>query len=146
MPELRPLQAQFDLGGITLRTVSLRGHTQGSAGFLLEEEKALFSGDGLIYNVWMQMEESSSLQEYRTTLKNLQTVRPYFERIWSGHSTEALDAGHLDRVTSLLDAVIKAPFGFPNPPDEPPGIVADGEACRITYRLDNIKTNTLKKE
>ena len=92
------------------------------------------------------MEESSSLQEYRTTLKNLQTVRPYFERIWPGHSTEALDAGHLDRVTSLLDAVIKAPFGFPNPPDEPPGIVADGEACRITYRLDNIKTNTLKKE
>ena len=146
VPEIRPLQAQFDLGGLTLRTVSLRGHTQGSAGFLLEEEKVLFSGDGLIYNVWMQMEESTSLEEYRTTLKNLQVFRPCFERIWTGHGTVALDAGHLDRVTNLLDAVIEAPFGVPTPPDQPPGIIADGEACQITYRLDNIETETRRKE
>ncbi len=145
VPELRPLPAQIDLGGLTLRTVSLRGHTQGSTGFLLEKEKALFSGDGLIYNVWMQLEESSSLREYRTTLENLQTIRPLFERIWTGHGTGALDAGHLERATRLLDAVVEAPFGSPTPPDDPPGIVADGEACRITYRKDKIETNTQKQ-
>ena len=94
----------------------------------------------------MQMEESTSLEEYRTTLKNLQIFRPCFERIWTGHGTGALDAGHLDRVTNLLDAVIEAPFGVPTPPDQPPGIIADGEACQITYRLDNIETETRKKE
>ena len=138
IPKLLPLPSQIDLGGLTLRTVSLRGHTQGSVGFLLEEEKVLFSGDGLGYNIWMQLEESSSLQEYRKTLEKLQTIRPYFEKIWTGHSTEALEAGHLDRVISLLDAVIATPFGSPNPLDEPPGIVADGEGCKITYSKDKL--------
>ena len=138
IPKLLPLPARIDLGGLTLSTVPLCGHTQGSTGFLVEEEKVLLSGDGLISNVWMQLDESSSLSEYRKTLENLQTFRPCFERIWTGHGIESLDASHLDRVISLLDTVIEAPFGYPNPSDEPPGIVADGAGCKITYRMDKI--------
>jgi len=132
-PELRPLPESFDLGGRTLRTVNLQGHTPGSTGFLLEEERVLFSGDGLIYNVWMQLDESSTLQEYRSVLEKLRTLQPRFDAIWTGHAQDALPPEHLDRVLRLLDRVLEAPFGIPNPPDEPPGRIADGENCRITY-------------
>ena len=138
LPELRPLPETFDLGGRTLRTVDLHGHTQGSVGYLLEEEHILFSGDGLIYNVWMQLEESSSLREYRTVLTALRSLRPRFDRLWTGHGPEALGADHLERVLALLDEVIETPFGRPNPPDEPPGLIADGENCQITYRKERI--------
>lgn len=138
IPELKPLPKSIDLGGRCLRVVDLHGHTPGSVGFLLEEERILFSGDGLIYNVWMQLDESSSLREYRTVLKNLRPLASSFDKIWTGHGPEALPAAHLENVIALLDKILQEPFGVPNPPDEPPGLIADGEGCRITYRMEKI--------
>lgn len=141
MPELLPMQPVFDLGGRKLRVVDLHGHTQGSVGFLLEEEKTLFSGDGLIYNVWMQLAESSDLAEYRKTLEALRPLRPLFDELRTGHGVEALPAEHLENVIDLVDRVMEKPFGVPTPPDEPPGFRADGTDCQITYRKDNLGTN-----
>lgn len=141
MPKLKALPESFDLGGRTLRVVDLHGHTAGSVGYLLEEEKILFSGDGLIYNVWMQLEESTTLREYRTTLEALRSIRPCFNSLWTGHGTKALDAEHLERVIALVDKVIESPFGVPNPSSEPPGVIADGVDCQITYRKDKIERN-----
>ena len=138
MPELRPLPEAFDLGGRTLRTVELRGHTQGSVGFFLEEEKILFSGDGLIYNVWMQLDESTTLAEYRRTLESLHTLRPRFDFLWTGHGPEALPASHLENVITLVDKVLEKPFGVSNPLNEPPGLIADGKGCQVTYRKDKL--------
>lgn len=138
LPELKPFPASIDLGGRCLRVVDLHGHTPGSVGFLLEEERVLFSGDGLIYNIWMQLDESSSLQEYGRTLQALVPLQSRFDRIWTGHAVDALDSGHLDRVIALLNRVIEEPFGIPNPSHEPPGLIADGENCQITYRRDKL--------
>lgn len=146
LPELLPLPASLDLGGRTLTTVNLQGHTQGSVGFLLEDEKILFSGDGLIYNVWMQLDESSSLADYRKTLEALRPLRSQFDSLWTGHGPEALPAEHLENVINLVDKILEKPFGTPNPPDEPPGFRADGIGCQITYRKDNMGTNIYGKE
>ena len=138
LPELKSLTEFIDLGGRCLRVVDLHGHTPGSVGFLLEEERVLFSGDGLIYNVWMQMDESSTLTEYRKTLDSLRLQNFCFDSIWTGHSPKALPAAHLDNVIALLDKVLQEPFGVPNPPHEPPGLIASGEGCQITYRKDKL--------
>lgn len=139
LPELRAMPEAFDLGGRTLKVIDTHGHTQGSVGFLLEDERTLFSGDGIIYNVWMQLDEASTLTEYRKVLETVRPLRSRFDEFRTGHSTEPLDAGHLERVISLVDKIIESPFGVPNPPDEPPGFIADGDRCQVTYRKDKIK-------
>lgn len=37
---------QLDLGGVTVEVISMKGHTKGSIGLLVREEKILLAGDG----------------------------------------------------------------------------------------------------
>ena len=110
LPEILPLadladeQGRIDLGDRHLRIVPLAGHTPGSVGFLLEEDRILFSGDGLTYNVWMQLPESSTLEAYLQTLDAFRNEVPHFDRIYTGHSRTPFDAGFLERVIHPITA------------------------------------------
>ena len=124
---------RIDLGGRHLSVVPLPGHTPGSVGFLLEEDRILFSGDGLTYNVWMQLPESSSLEDYLETLHSLRPLKDRFDRIYNGHSIDPFPADFLEKVIWLIEKVIEEPFG--TPVGEPfPGIEASGDGCMVTYR------------
>lgn len=61
----------FDLGGKTLEVVDLPGHTLGSIGLLYRERKILFSGDAVNNNIFLFLEHSTSLSEYRNTLQKV---------------------------------------------------------------------------
>ena len=135
LSELVDEDGRIDLGNRHLRIIPLPGHTPGSVGFLLEEERILFSGDGLTYNVWMQLPESSSLEDYLQTLYALRPVTEDFDRIYTGHSTEPFDTGHLEKVVALIEKVIREPFG--RLVEEPfPAIEAEGDGCFVTYRRE----------
>lgn len=62
----------FDLGGITLETIALKGHTQGSVCFVDRQGEQVFSGDALGsgFHVWMQLPESSDMSTYQKALVN----------------------------------------------------------------------------
>ncbi|MBQ7060023.1 MAG: MBL fold metallo-hydrolase [Firmicutes bacterium] len=134
LSELTDEDRRIDLGGRHLRIIPIPGHTPGSVGFLLEEDRILFSGDGLTYNVWMQLPESSPLEDYLRTLQDLRPIAGDFDRIYTGHSQTPFEAGHLEKVIRLIQKVIDEPFG--TPVEEPfPAIEATGDGCVVTYRL-----------
>lgn len=73
----------FDLGGITVQTVSLGGHTKGSAGFFVKEQKILVGGDAVCPQLWLFMKESLSVEE---ALKNYEKILSLdFENVISSH-------------------------------------------------------------
>lgn len=76
----------FDLGGVTLEVISLKGHTAGSVGLLCREKRLLFTGDGLNPHIWMQLEESLPLRVLAETLEQVQEkYGAAFDRILYGH-------------------------------------------------------------
>lgn len=87
----------FDLGGLTLEVVELKGHTAGSIGLLDRQDRILFSGDGVIPHIWMQLDHSLSLAELQQMLQSLKAQHgSEFDRILTGHAKDFLSAGLVD--------------------------------------------------
>ena len=57
---LKPLNYhdKFDLGDISIEVVNMEGHTKGSVGFLIKEDKLLVTSDAACPFVWLFLEES----------------------------------------------------------------------------------------
>ncbi len=64
----------WELGGITARAVSLPGHTPGSMGLLLEEDKILLAGDALSPEMCLFFPESLPLRTYLHTLNQVEEM------------------------------------------------------------------------
>ena len=145
LPSLESLRVPqtIDLGGRTLETVSLCGHTEGSIGFFLPEEKILFSGDGLTYHVWMHLPESTSLERYLQTLEDLKRDDLGFEKIYTGHSRTPFGKDHLQKVIQLMKKVMESPrtAGHPNNDVDFPGMSAEGDGCWISYPFPDPEAN-----
>lgn len=58
----------FDLGGLTVEIVPLCGHTKGSIGLLIREERLLVAGDGLNEQLWMFTPGHDTLAALKHTL------------------------------------------------------------------------------
>ena len=92
----------FDLGGLTLEAVSLKGHTPGSIGLLCREDRILFSGDGANTHIWMQLPESTSIAVLKRTLDELLAQHgSEFDHILTGHGKGLED---IERVRELSAA------------------------------------------
>jgi len=63
----------FDLGGNTIKTIHVKGHTPGSCIFVDEKHKVLFMGDAVGSGIgeWLWLPGSSKLSDYRKSLKEL---------------------------------------------------------------------------
>ncbi|MBQ8597920.1 MAG: MBL fold metallo-hydrolase [Lachnospiraceae bacterium] len=108
----------FELGGKTLKSIAMSGHTQGSLMVYLEEDKLLFSGDAIgSGGFWMQLPESSPLSIFREELKKLKQL---FEacpdiKIYPGHSWQItpyidnedyLDKHYVNELITLTDGLV----------------------------------------
>lgn len=85
LKEIRIGQEIF-LGNINIIVVSLAGHTKGSAGFLIPEEKLLIAGDALNEGLWLFNYGSLSMNDLNETIKN--TLELDFREYICGHSKE----------------------------------------------------------
>lgn len=87
---LKPLEENqiFSLGNITVKVVPMEGHTKGSVGFLLEEDKILIVTDATCPFVWLFLEESTSVSTYIQMLKR--TLALDFDGILLGHGAGSL--------------------------------------------------------
>ncbi|MBE5803626.1 MAG: MBL fold metallo-hydrolase [Clostridiales bacterium] len=87
----------FDLGGLELEVVCLRGHTAGSIGLLDRQDRLLFSGDGVIPHLWAQLDESLPIAQIRDTYAALNAAHGHeFDHILTGHAQGFLDKSLLD--------------------------------------------------
>ncbi|MBB5264099.1 glyoxylase-like metal-dependent hydrolase (beta-lactamase superfamily II) [Catenibacillus scindens] len=83
----------FDLGGITLETIHVPGHTKGSCALLHRETGDLYIGDAanshLVLSVF-----AAPIQEYKNTLEKLKKIN--FVRMRPSHEKDWLDKSVLD--------------------------------------------------
>ncbi|GHT68294.1 MBL fold hydrolase [Spirochaetia bacterium] len=83
---LRLLEEGDTIGPLTV--LHLPGHTPGSAGFFLEDEKTLFSGDTLFYGNCGRVDLPGGSQEkIEASLKRLMAMDPAI-RVLPGHGPE----------------------------------------------------------
>ena len=74
---------ELDLGGVTLQVVSMRGHTPGSIGLLMKEQRILLAGDGFSHQACVFFPESLPVEEYRHMLE--ETKELPFDRYILSH-------------------------------------------------------------
>ena len=91
----------LDLGGITLRCVSLPGHTTGSMGYLCPELGVLLSGDAVTPIMCLCFEESRPVAAWRGTLRKMETLP--FERFYTGHHRHAFTKADLPSFMAAAD-------------------------------------------
>lgn len=86
--QLKEMQVdrQLCLGDMRLDIVCLSGHTRGSIGLLVQEEKLLIAGDALNEGLWLFNYGSLSMKELYETLQR--TVRMDFATYLCGHSDQ----------------------------------------------------------
>ncbi len=83
LEELR-IGEQIDLGNIHIEVVSLAGHTKGSVGFIVPEEKILIAGDALNEGLWLFNYGSLPMKCLYETLKAI--IDLDFASYLCGHS------------------------------------------------------------
>ncbi len=87
----------FDLGGIELEVIYLPGHTAGEIVLLDRRDRILFSGDGIIQHLWLQLDESLPVRTQIQSMERLLPLRNNFDTILNGYvqtpcSAELFDA------------------------------------------------------
>ena len=99
----------FDLGGIVLEVYETPGHTAGSIVLLDRADRILFTGDTVIEQTWMQMEESLPMETLLKSLDKVQAIRSEFDFVLSGHSRHIEDASlceaHRTAVKEVCDGM-----------------------------------------
>lgn len=78
----------FDLGDIHVEVINMEGHTKGSIGLLVKEEKVLVVTDATCPWVWMFLPESTTVDTYIKMLERI--IKLDFDYIILGHGTGKL--------------------------------------------------------
>jgi glyoxylase-like metal-dependent hydrolase (beta-lactamase superfamily II) len=91
----------IDLGGRTAEVVALPGHTAGSIGLLLRQERILLAGDALSPQYCIFFRESLPLSESKKTLDMIQTLP--IDHFLSSHFDILFPAKYVEIFRSCLD-------------------------------------------
>ena len=85
LKEIQP-EDRISLGDIHLKVIPLAGHTKGSIGLIVEEEKLLVAGDALNEGLWLFNYGSLSMRRLYTTIA--ETLKLEFDTYLCGHSDQ----------------------------------------------------------
>ena len=87
----------FDLGGVQLEVVELKGHTAGSIGLLDKAARIIYTGDGLNTHLWMQLDHSLPISTMLETFRKLKAEHGQdFDYVAHGHAKVLRDKEILD--------------------------------------------------
>ena len=92
----------FDLGGVELEAIHFPGHTAGEIVLLDRKDRILFTGDGIVPHLWLQLEESLPIRTQIQSMEKLLPLRDTFDTILTGHSREPGSAEIFDSLLSAL--------------------------------------------
>ena len=103
-PEFEPIEdgQVFDLGGLILQALYLPGHTPGEIVLLDRQDRILFSGDGIIGHLWLQLEESLPVSRQIESMERLLPLRDAFDTILHGHCQQPVGAELFDTLLAAL--------------------------------------------
>ena len=87
----------FDLGGVQLEVVDLKGHTAGSIGLLDKAARIIYTGDGLNTHLWMQLDHSLPISTMLEIFRKLKAEHGQdFDYVAHGHAKVLRDKEILD--------------------------------------------------
>ncbi len=97
-PEMLPVSDGeiWDLGGRRVEAVHLPGHTRGSIGLLIRDERLLISGDAFNPDMWMFAENHDTLDTLQATLER--AIELPFDAYLGGHCTTPIPRDFLREV------------------------------------------------
>ncbi len=93
----------FNLGGITAEAVLLPGHTSGSTGLLLKEQRLLLSGDAMTPIMCLFFPESQGIEVYKDTLRK--AIKLPIDAFATGHHTRLFPHVALNDFLGCANAV-----------------------------------------
>ena len=99
----------IDLGGKVLEVYEMPGHTKGSIVLVDRADKICFSGDSIIENLWLFLEESEDPKTYLDSLKKIRDVltKAGIEKIYNGHfSYEPISINELDDMAHAMEEIV----------------------------------------
>ena len=96
----------FELGGITIQMISVKGHTPGMMCALLKEEAIAIFGDACGVAVMLMDEFSSNVSEYRESLLHLKEYETQYDVVYRNHGTFTSPKELLDNVIECCDLVL----------------------------------------
>lgn len=98
LADMRPLSEDsvYDLGGLTVKVAELPGHTKGTVGLLVEEERLLISGDAFNPDMWMFADNHDTLETLEETLGK--ALELPFDTYLGGHTVREVPKEFLNEV------------------------------------------------
>ncbi len=97
----------FDLGGGTqLEVIQVPGHTYGTIILLDRAHRVIYSGDACNVNTLLNLEGSTSIEEYRASLEHLLTYVPDFDHMWGGHGPAPMPSSAVADAIVLCDRIL----------------------------------------
>ena len=98
----------FDLGGVQLEVVDLKGHTAGSIGLLDKEGRIIYTGDGLNTHLWMQLDHSLPISVMLETFLALKEKHGgAFDHVAHGHAKDLRGKEILDWMIEGCKAILE---------------------------------------
>jgi glyoxylase-like metal-dependent hydrolase (beta-lactamase superfamily II)/8-oxo-dGTP pyrophosphatase MutT (NUDIX family) len=109
-PKLLPVKEGdvFELGGVELEVFHIPGHTPGGICLLDRTDRVLFTGDSIIEETWMQLDECMPIPVFYQALKKMKDIREEFDYVLTGHTRrEPEDASlcevHRNAIKEVMD-------------------------------------------
>lgn len=96
----------IDLGGYTLETYEVPGHTPGGLCFLNRQERVFITGDAINEHIWMHLPESQPLEVLIQSLQALSPIRDAFDVMLNGHAPEAVPVSVIDELMRTAQEVL----------------------------------------
>jgi hydroxyacylglutathione hydrolase len=129
----------FDLGGRQLEALAIPGHTPGCMAFLERQTRVLFVGDAILGGVWMQLDESLTLREYRQSLQRVLACREAFDWMYSGHNLTPFPTTDLDGFVDGIDRILSGELvGVPEHTFAGDGLRWNYNSLGLLYRPDRL--------
>lgn len=143
----------FDLGGRRVEVIGVPGHTRGTVVLLDRENRILFSGDACNTNTLLNLEGSTSIEEYQNSLRALKKYQDAFGCLWGGHGAKPLPVKVIDEALELCGKILngtdaaweggfrEAPYYYALPREN------QGEfSANIAYRKDWLHSAPHKRQ
>jgi glyoxylase-like metal-dependent hydrolase (beta-lactamase superfamily II) len=89
----------FDLGGLHVEVIDMTGHTGGSIGLLIKEQRILLDSDSANTHCWMFMPQSTSLREYTDMLERVKKME--FDYFYVAHQEHPHPKSDFDKFISV---------------------------------------------
>lgn len=140
----------FDLGGITLESIAVKGHTPGMTAILLRENRTLILGDACNPFTFMFLNESTDIRTLMDSLHALQQREGDFDHIWMSHGDVECDKCVIETVLDVCQDILdRKDDAIPMDSMGRPGLIAkavsgpknarvDGKVGNVVYGLNKL--------